>query len=126
MTRTLKEWIGKTDDSMPPPRVRLRIAERQNDCCAFCTRTFSPKVPVEIDHKVPLILGGENRESNLQAVCSVCHKGKTAVEVKIKSKIAKARQDRLGIKTKKHNWNPRNARFNWKTGRYDHPDSGGA
>lgn len=100
MSRTLPEWIGATDDTMPPPRVRLRIAERQGDQCALCTRAFSPKLPIQIDHKVPLILGGLNRESNLQAVCPYCHKAKSASEMKVKSKIAKARQDRLGIKSK--------------------------
>jgi len=88
MSRTLPEWIGKTDDTMPPPRVRLRIAERQGDQCALCTRTFSPKLPIQIDHKVPLILGGLNQESNLQAVCPYCHKAKSASEMKVKSNRA--------------------------------------
>lgn len=120
--RTVKEWIGKTDDSMPPPRVRERISGRQGDRCALCTRPFSERLTVQIDHKVPLILGGENRERNMQAVCAECHKDKTAAEVKIKSKVAKARQSKLGIKTKKHNWNPRGAKFNWQTGRYELQD----
>ena len=30
MTRSVPKWIGKTDDAMPPPRVRLRIFEAYN------------------------------------------------------------------------------------------------
>ncbi len=33
MPRKVKEWIGKTDDTMPPPSVRLRIFEKHGGRC---------------------------------------------------------------------------------------------
>lgn len=33
MPRKVNEWIGKTDDTMPPPSVRLRIFEQHGGRC---------------------------------------------------------------------------------------------
>ena len=34
MSRTVPEWIGKSDDAMPSIHVRLRIYAKQNGICA--------------------------------------------------------------------------------------------
>ena len=36
MPRALPEWIGKTDDSQAPPRVRVRCFERDKGVCHIC------------------------------------------------------------------------------------------
>jgi 5-methylcytosine-specific restriction protein A len=38
MSRTVKEWFGKTDDAMPPPSVRLRIYQNAGGVCHISGR----------------------------------------------------------------------------------------
>lgn len=97
MARTVPEWRGRTDDSMPPDRVKDRIRERQCNCCALTGIELGPGVKVEYDHIVPLWLGGSNTESNLQAVESGAHKRKTAAEAKVRGKCNRTRKKHLGI-----------------------------
>lgn len=99
--RTVDEWIGKTDDSMPPLRVKDRIRERQGNRCAISGVELRPGIKVEYDHIVPLWLGGRNAESNLQAVTSDAHKGKTASEAKVRARCNAVRKKHLGIKPEK-------------------------
>ena len=92
--RTVPEWIGRTDNSAIPPRVKLRIYDAAKGKCVVCTLTASS---YECDHIVPLILGGSNRESNLQLLCVPCHKAKTKLDVKLKAKVARVRMRHLGV-----------------------------
>ena len=126
MVRSVKEWRGATDDSPVPPRVRLRVIERQDHRCALCTREITRRNKAEIDHKVPLILGGINAEHNLWALCAVpCHQDKTRSEVKVKAQVAKARMDRVGIKRESIRPVPGSKRsrlqskYNRQTGRFE-------
>lgn len=96
MARSRPEWIGKTDDAMPGKLVRDRISARQNDACT-CGRPFGPGVTANCDHIVPLIDGGENRESNLQMLCNWCHVEKTSAEATSRAKSRRIRAKNLGF-----------------------------
>jgi len=97
--RSVPEWIGRTDDSATPPRVKARIYLDAEGRCKCCTRFIDGSALVaEYDHIIPLILGGANRETNLQLLCSECHAAKTKRDVKIKAKVARVRKRNLGIK----------------------------
>jgi 5-methylcytosine-specific restriction enzyme A len=87
MPRSVEEWIGKTDDTPAPPRVRLRVFERAQGVCACCTRRIEAGQRWEADHVVAIINGGANRESNLQLLCEWCHDAKTKRDVREKSVI---------------------------------------
>jgi 5-methylcytosine-specific restriction endonuclease McrA len=63
-----------------------------------CTRETGPALPGECDHIIPLILGGEHRETNFQWLCKPCHAGKTRLDVKLKAKVARIRKKTIGIK----------------------------
>lgn len=97
MARTVKEWIGKSDDSKVPPRVRLRVFERENGICHLSQRKIQTGEAWELEHKTALILGGEHRESNLSPALVAPHKEKTKAEMKTKSKIARTRKKHVGI-----------------------------
>lgn len=99
--RAVEEWIGKTDDSKVPPRVRLRVFERENGICHLTGAKIKPGDQWDLDHRVALILGGEHRESNLFPALVEAHRKKTATEVAVKSKIARTRKKHLGIKSEK-------------------------
>lgn len=96
--REVPEWIGKTPSTAPPPRVKLRIIDAQHGVCAECGRKLGVAGErIEFDHTTALVNGGENRESNLRALCAPCHAAKTAEDVAQKSAIARKRKKALGV-----------------------------
>ncbi|MCJ8518970.1 5-methylcytosine-specific restriction endonuclease McrA [Pseudorhizobium tarimense] len=97
MARSVEEWIGKTDDTKVPPRVRLRIFERENGICHLTGQKIQPGDEWDLEHKVALILGGQHRETNLFPALQEAHRRKTAMEMKVKSKIARVKKKHLGI-----------------------------
>ena len=88
MARTVTEWIGKNDDTRAPPRVRARVFEREGGICHLSKRKIMPGEAWELDHKIALINGGENRESNLFPALVGPHKAKTREDVGEKGRIA--------------------------------------
>ncbi len=99
MSRSVPEWVGKSDDTKVPPRVRARVFDRENGICHLTGAKIDPiRDAWDLDHRIPLILGGEHRESNLFPALRNAHKKKTAAEVAVKSKIARTRKKHLGIK----------------------------
>jgi 5-methylcytosine-specific restriction endonuclease McrA len=56
------------------PELRVRIIRRDKKC-RYCQTTVGPW---EIDHKVPISLGGSNRLSNLVLSCAECNRRKGA------------------------------------------------
>jgi len=102
MPRDVPEWIGKTDNTAPPPRVKARICERQGGKCATCNRKLGMAgEPIEFDHIIALINGGANREANLQALCGLCHVSKTRDDMAVKKKNARVKAKHLGFKQPK-------------------------
>ena len=97
MTRSVAEWIGRDDNTAIPPRVKLRIFLKAEGRCEKCLTWIPGKSP-NFDHKVALINGGENRESNLQLLCAGCHKPKTQADVAEKAVTYRKRLQRAGIK----------------------------
>lgn len=96
MSRSTPEWIAKNDDSKIPDRVKVRILERENFICHLTGAKIDPvRDQFDFDHKVSLILGGAHRETNLFPALREAHRKKTAVEVGIKSKIAKVKKKHL-------------------------------
>lgn len=93
--RSVPEWIGRNDDAKIPDRVKVRIYHKAKGVCAVCTVV---SLSGQYDHIIPLILGGEHRETNLQWICIPCHKAKTALDVKLKAKVARVQKRHLGIK----------------------------
>lgn len=94
--RSLPEWIGKTPDTPAPPRVRLRVFEAYGGRCYLSGRKIVPGDKWELEHKLALSLGGENREANLAPALKDAHKAKTASDVKAKAKADRVRKKHLG------------------------------
>lgn len=102
MSRTVKEWQGKTDDANPTNNCKLRIAKRANYSCEICGRECKWGRG-DTDHIKPLWDGGENRETNLQWVCRTpCHSRKTADEAVERAKANKAQKRMAGFTQSKH------------------------
>lgn len=101
--RTVDEWIGRTDDTAPSDGCKRRILTRQNWRCAITDVEFRDGVKAVFDHITPLWLGGENRESNLQALTVEAHASKTKTEAKVRGKVNRIQLKRMGAK-KKSSW----------------------
>lgn len=114
MPRATKEWIGKTADSRVPPRVRQRVFDRYGGICYLSGRLILPGEPWDLEHVIALILGGENRESNLRPALKDKHKAKTKVDVAAKAKSNTVRQKHLGIKKRKGPPMPGSRDSKWK------------
>ena len=97
MTRSVPEWIGKTDDAAIPKRVRLRVLDAHDGICALTGRKIRPGDEWDLDHRVALANGGEHRESNLQPVLRAAHRKKTAADVAQKAKDRRVRAKHLGL-----------------------------
>ncbi len=96
--RSVEEWIGKTDDSAIPPRVRLRVFGRAGGICHLSGRKIRAGDQWDCDHVVALINGGGHRESNLAPALRSEHRKKTALDVAQKSKDYRVRAKHAGIK----------------------------
>jgi 5-methylcytosine-specific restriction endonuclease McrA len=60
-------------------KIRERILLRDEYTCRRCGLV---SVDLEIDHIVPLHLGGRESDENRQALCGACHRAKSAEEEK--------------------------------------------
>jgi 5-methylcytosine-specific restriction endonuclease McrA len=100
--RSIKEWIGKTPDSVPPPTVLARIFLRAKGVCHISGRKIAPGEAWEAEHIKPLSMGGENRERNLRPALVEPHKQKTREETDLREKADRIRIKHLGLHKSKH------------------------
>lgn len=119
MSRTVPEWIGKTPDAKVPPRVRLRIFEREGGVCHLSGRKIQPGELWELDHKEALINGGEHRESNLFPALKDKHREKTAADVAEKAAIYSRKARHIGAHTPKQTIKSRGFQLREKVRRFD-------
>jgi 5-methylcytosine-specific restriction protein A len=71
-------------------RLALFLAAKGQ--CQACGWRLDPGMRWEIDHIVPLALGGDDTDVNLQVLCKACHGGKTTRQDK--PRLAKAKRVR--------------------------------
>ncbi|WP_341893795.1 HNH endonuclease signature motif containing protein [Ferrovibrio terrae] len=114
MPRSVEEWVGKTDDTPVPPRVRLRVFEAMKGRCGICGRKVQAGDKWTCEHVKALINGGENREDNLGVTCSWCLPGKNADDVAEKSTTYRKRSKHAGIKKKSSRPLPGSKDSPWK------------
>ena len=104
MTRSVPEWIGKTDDTPIPPSVKLRVFSRYDGICHISNRKIRPGDDWDCDHVIRIKDGGENRESNLKPALRKQHQIKTADENKQQAREDRLRKKHLGIESNKPKW----------------------
>lgn len=95
MARSTEEWIGKDDDAVPPPRVRLRVFDSSHGRCYLCERKIAAGEYWQCDHVTALCNGGENRESNLKPACRNCCYRKTDEDVAEKAEVYRIRKKHI-------------------------------
>ena len=115
--RPVREWVGKTLQAQIPARVKARIVVAQDGLCGCgCgVELGASGESIEFDHHKALVLGGENRESNIHALRSRCHKSKTRRDVAQKSTEARKRNNHFGFrKSNNHLPGSKGSRFKRK------------
>ena len=59
-------------------RMRFNVLKRDRFTCQYCSAK-PPKVPLEIDHILPVSKGGGNNIDNLITACFDCNRGKSNI-----------------------------------------------
>ena len=72
----------RRDRGRPWMRKRQAVFERDGYLCLECRRQGRVTLAVEVDHIVPLHLGGTDALANLESICKSCHDVKSAAEEK--------------------------------------------
>lgn len=103
-TANLKEWVGKTDNSMPPPSVRLRIFRNHDGKCHITGNKIQPTDEWDLDHIRELADGGENRESNMAPALRKPHRKKSAKAKNDRARMDAAAKRHYGIKKPSSQW----------------------
>lgn len=101
MARSVAPWIGKTDDSKVPDRVRLRVFNRENGVCYLSGAKIAAGVKWELEHRVPLSMGGKHAEDNLFPALVEPHKAKSKAEAAARAKADAVAKRHLGIESPK-------------------------
>jgi len=70
------------------PKARASILSAHGNVCSACGASG----PLELDHILPLALGGEGGPGNLIPLCAPCHRGAGAKTAKDVGMIAKAKR----------------------------------
>lgn len=96
--RTVPLWVGATDDAKVPPRVRVRIFDREGGRCWLSGRKIMAGEKWELEHRIALCNGGTHSEDNLAPALVQSHKIKTKADVREKAKIARIRKRHLGMR----------------------------
>ncbi|MFT3987227.1 HNH endonuclease signature motif containing protein [Aestuariivirga sp.] len=94
--RAVKEWIGRTPDSVPPKSVQDRVLLRQGGKDAITGEPILAGM-ADCDHIIRLKDGGENRESNLQIITRQSHREKTRLENQAGAKERRIRLKHAGL-----------------------------
>ena len=63
----------------------VRVFNRCEGKCQMCEK-WVPYKERQVDHIVPVYKGGTNEMSNLWLLCKDCHRAKTALDIKNRSK----------------------------------------
>ena len=87
--KPLQPLKSKRPETLHEQRLRGRALQARNTrlmwqspLCVECSKAGRIRAATERDHIVPLVDGGPDVESNLQGLCSECHKAKTAAEAR--------------------------------------------
>lgn len=98
MTRTIPQWQGKTPDTAPPPRVKLRVFQNHDGRCHICKAKILAGDQWDTDHVIRIRDGGKNIEGNIAPAHKRCHARKTASENTQQAVEDRKAKKHLGIK----------------------------
>ena len=94
---------------------RLSLFLKRKGICAACTQKIDAGKAWDIDHTLPLALGGTNEPNNLQILCRPCHRAKTSQsDVPRIAKTKRLKSRHLGARAPSTRPIPGSRRSPWK------------
>ncbi len=101
----------------PLSRMRkLALFEKVGGICHICGLKIQGKW--EVEHVIPLALGGADEERNMAPAHQHCHAPKTAADVASIAKAKRQKANHIGIKKpSSFPKTPPGSRWDWKMGR---------
>lgn len=71
-------WGSRTGKCKEISSLLAKVLHKQKGKCAYCGLTFLTEDQIELDHILPISLGGKRKFDNIQALHRHCHDQKTA------------------------------------------------
>ena len=97
---------------------RARIFDDAHGLCHLCGLKIQAGQPWDVEHIIPLAMGGEDGGDNLRPAHKTCHAPKTAADVKAIAKVKRIRAKHIGAKQpSRFPKPPPGTRWDWKLGR---------
>lgn len=94
---------------------RARLFDAHNGLCHICgLKIDAVRGGFEVEHVIPLALGGEDDEANCRPAHVACHKGKTADDKAQIAKTNRVRAKHLGAREKPRRIMPGSKASKWK------------
>ena len=94
---------------------RLSLFLEGNGSCASCNTKIAAGQAWDIDHILPIALGGTNEANNLQLLCRACHRSKTAQsDIPRIAKTKRLKAKHLGARSQSHRPMPGSKSSQWK------------
>lgn len=86
-----------------PERERLAIFGKHEGRCHICGDKINSGQAWDVEHIIPLGLGGSDDQDNLAPAHVNCHKGKTATDHGAIAKAKRMRKRQMGIRKEPRN-----------------------
>ena len=97
------------------PMKRLAVFERGSGLCHICKTRITTGQKWDVEHIVPLALGGPDNEHNMVPAHKHCHATKTATDVADIARAKRRKAKHLGIKQRSSFPKPPPGyRYDWK------------
>ena len=94
---------------------RLNLFLKRKGSCGSCYQKIDAVKAWDIDHIIPLALGGTNEAKNLQILCKPCHNSKTyQVDIPSIAKTKRLKARHLGARSPSTRPIPGSRRSPWK------------
>ena len=97
--------------------LRARVFDAAQGLCHICGGKITASDAWDVEHRLPLALGGADDETNMSPAHKVCHRAKSADDIGRIRKADRQRARHIGAKPTKFR-RPAGVRFDWKIGRY--------
>jgi RNA-directed DNA polymerase len=82
-------WSTRLGEHPEMPSRKAKLLKQQKGKCLVCELIFQEWDVMEIDHKIPRVLGGKDEWKNRQLLHRHCHDEKTANDGSLKSVVSK-------------------------------------
>lgn len=102
------------------PLQRLKLFEAAKGVCHLCEQRIQVGEKWEVEHVIPLALGGADDESNTSPAHVACHAPKTAADLGAIAKVKRIRAKHIGAdKPRGFPKPPPGFKYSWKTKRME-------